>query len=412
MGVQIKAPAALPGYPSPKSAAVAAPVPVPPAATPKKVFSPGVAQSIAPPAPVIKNALSSVVSKIQKESGEKSIVYARMIPNCRRLPTGIFEFDLATGGGFPRGRYSILFGPESSCKTNIVYKAIASAQRLPPPCNKAVLVDLEGTFDPAFAALFGVDLDELIVVKPSYGEQAVDMIDALIRADDVAFLAVDSIAVLIAAKELEGSVEKADVGTSALLIKRLANKVAVALSEEGKIGHDPALVFINQTRFKIGVMFGNPETMPGGQTIKFNSSLTIRVSGKNLTEKAISSEVHAFKEVSATIRKSKVGVVQNAFDFNMCMMEHDGMFVGDTDSFGAVKGYLQSLGHLTKNAKNGWDLLGKNYSTLKIIEDTYRGEDSFALELQSLVIKSQSLKMVQTMNDDEVPPNGVPKQVP
>lgn len=352
-------------------------------------------QLIAQPIKLQASEANTAMMKIKKELGDKSIVYGNQIPNPSRLATGVFEFDLATGGGFPKNRYSIVYGPEGSGKTNLVYKAIASAQREPPPCNKAVLVDLEGTFDPMWAMMFGVDTDALIVAKPSYGEQAVDMIDALVRASDVAFLAVDSIAVLIAAKEVDGSVEKADVGTSAMLIKRLSNKLAIALSEEQKRDHNIAVVLLNQTRYKIGVMFGDPETQPGGQTVKFNASLIVRVYGKDKMVNTISSNVPAFKETSAIIKKAKVGVIQKAFKYDMCVMEHAGLMPGDTDSFSAVKSYLQAAGHLKAGEKSGWDLLGKNYKTQAMIQDMYMAEDSFAQELQSLVIKAHSLTLVQ-----------------
>jgi recombination protein RecA len=369
----------------------------------KDVKAPAVVQSIAQPKS--SGELAAAMGKIKKELGEKSIVYGNQIPNPERLPTGVFEFDLATGGGFPKNRYSIVYGPESSGKTNLIYKAIASAQRLPPPCNRAIFVDLEGTFDPTWATKFGVDVDALIVAKPSYGEQAVDMIDSLVRADDVAFLAVDSIAVMIAAKEVDGSTEKADVGTSALLIKRLSNKLAIALSEEQKRDHNVCVVLLNQTRFKIGVMFGDPETMPGGQTVKFNASLIVRLYGKNLLVKEISADIPAFKSTNAVIKKAKIGIIQQSFTYDMAMIEHDGLMPGETASFNAVKGYLQAAGHLKKSEKGGgWELLGKTYPTLSIIQDTYYAEPEFSLQLNSLVVKSQSLSLVAAESLSEPQP--------
>lgn len=347
--------------------------------------------------------LAEAMKLLKKKLGEKSIVRGSEIPNPKRLPTGVFEFDLATGGGFPENRYSIVYGPESSGKTNLMYKAIAKAQRRPPPCNKAVFVDLEGTFDPTWAMQFGVDVDALIVAKPSYGEQAVDMIDALVRASDVAFMCVDSIAVMIAAREVDGSTEKADVGTSALLIKRLSNKLAIALSEEQKRDHNIAVVLLNQTRFKIGVMFGDPETQPGGQTVKFNASLIVRLYGKNEMVKEISANIPAFKKTVMTIKKAKVGIVQASTEFSMCMLEHDGLMVGETDSFNAVKGYLQASGHLKKGDKSGWDLLGKNWPTLSVLQDTYRAESEFADQLHEIIVKSQSFSLVEAQSLAEPP---------
>lgn len=286
------------------------------------------------------------------------------------------------------------FVVHNSGKTNLAYKAMAMAQRCAINCNKAVFVDLEGTFDPKWAAQFGIDTDELLVAKPSYGEQAVDMVDALVRASDVRVLVLDSLAVLVAAKELDGTVEKADVGTAAMLVKRLSNKLAVALSEEQKRGHSVCVILLNQTRFKIGVMFGDPETMPGGQTVKFNSSLIVRLYGKNKLVKEISSGVPAFKETNVTIKKAKVGITQTAFSYDLCMLAHDGLGIGDTDSFNAVKGYLQAMGELVKGDKGGWNLLGVNYPTLSVLCDTYRAEADFANKLHMMIVKAQSMQLV------------------
>lgn len=273
--------------------------------------------------------------------------------------------------------------------TNICYCAAAQAQRLPAPCNKVVWVDLEGTFSPDWAAQFGIDVEELIVVRPSYGEEAVDLVDALIRAEDVAMLVVDSLATVVSSKEIDQSVEKFDVGTASLLVKRLCNKLVIALATESKRGHTPAVVLINQTRFKIGVMFGDPETMPGGQTMKFLSSLTVRLYGKNKIEKSISSELPAFKETTAVIKKAKVGVTKYNFDYDLCMFPHNGLIVGETRSWSTVSGYLKDLGHLKKAEKGtGWTLLGKTYQTLVMIQDMYEAEDSFKLQLQKMVIDS------------------------
>lgn len=361
-------------------------------------------QSIAPatptPPPETKEApkagkkvggteLAAILAQIRKEKGDNVVNTGREIPIVERIPTGVFEFDLATGGGFPRSRYSIVYGPESSGKTNICYAAAAQAQKLPEPCNKVVWVDLEGTFDAKWASQFGIDVDELLVVRPSYGEEAVDLIDALVRAEDVAMLVVDSLATVVSSKEIDQSVEKFDVGTASLLVKRLCNKLVIALATESKRGHTPAVVLINQTRFKIGVMFGDPETMPGGQTMKFLSSLTVRLYGKNKIEKTISSELPAFKETTAVIKKAKVGVTKYNFEYDLCMLPHNGMIVGETKSWSTVSGYLKDMGALKKADKgSGWTLLGQTFPTLVMIQDQYESDDTYKMKLQSMVIKS------------------------
>jgi recombination protein RecA len=263
---------------------------------------------------------------------------------------------------------------------------------MPAPCNKVVWIDLEGTFDPSWAALFGIDVDELIVVKPSYGEEAVDMVDALIQADDVALLVLDSLAVVVASKEIEQSAEKFDVGTAAILVKRMCNKLVIALSKEAKRDHTPAVILINQTRFKVGVMFGDPETMPGGQTMKFLSSLTVRLYGKNKMLKEVSADMPAFKETNAVIKKAKVPVTKMVFDYEMVVFPHDGLRVGETRSWNKVSSELKQLGHLEKTPK-GWKLLGHEYQTLAVIQDTYEAEDAFAAKLQKMVIDSSKGKV-------------------
>lgn len=339
--------------------------------------------------------LAAILAQIKKDKGEKTILLGRDVPDVRRIATGVFEWDLATGGGFPCGRYAIIYGPESSMKTSMAYLAIAQAQRGSEECNKAVLIDLEHTFDPKWAVLFGVDVDRLIVVKPGYGEEAVDIVDAVVRADDVAIVVVDSLAMVVSSKEVQQSVEKFDVGTAPTLVKRMVNKITIALSEEAKRGHDPCIIFINQTRMKIGVMFGNPETMPGGQTMKFLSSLTIRVQGKNAFVKEISPDTPAFKTVTAQIVKAKVGIVRSNFEFDLALQKYGDLNVGESASWGLVKNELQASGLLVKNvSNNSYALDGSIYKTLSTIEGTYYAEKEFAMHLQDLVIKKYAGKKI------------------
>lgn len=337
--------------------------------------------------------LAALIVQMKKEHGDKTIVRGSEVPDVKRIPTGIFEFDFATGGGFPRGKYSMIFGPEGSCKTNITYKAIANAQRLPGYCNKVVLLDLEHSFDRHWAAQFGIDVDALIVVKPGYGEEAVDIFDGMLHADDVALVVIDSLAVVVSSKEVEQSAEKFDVGTASLLVKRMVNKAIIGLSVEAKRDHDPAIVFINQIRYKIGVMFGNPETTPGGKAKDFLSSLTIRVSGTPKIIKEINPDKPVLRTVSAEIKKAKIGVLRSKFEFDMAMAPHGDLLVGETDSWSLVRNELQAAGVIAKATKGvGWVLEGIQYSTLTQIGDTYNAEADFALHLQQKVIALYSNK--------------------
>lgn len=332
---------------------------------------------------------ASIIAAIHKAKGKHTVTTATAIPKVLRQETGIFEFDFFTGGGFPRGRYTIVYGPESSNKTNICLKACARAQKRPAPCNKAVWVDLERTFDPSWAAKMGVDIESLIVVSPSYGEEAVDIIDALVRADDVAILVVDSLAALVSSKEIGQSTETADVGASSLLTRRLVNKLMYAFGEEARKNHFPCVVLVNQIRFKIGAgKFENPEIMPNGEAQKFLASLRVRMSASNKIVKEVNPNVHCIKETRCIIKKAKVGVISNSFSFDMWMMPSDGVTYGETQSWGTVQKYLKELQLLAKGKKDGWVLEGETYPTLAVIADRYEHDDEFKVHLQGLVIKA------------------------
>ena len=346
--------------------------------------------------------LMEVLAGIRKDKGDKVVVAGNAIPIVRRLPTGIFEFDFYSGGGFPCGRYSIVYGPESSNKTNLCLKAVASAQKQKAPCNKAIWVNIEQSFDPIWAEKMGVNIQELLVVQAGYGEEAIDLVDALVRAEDVAIVVVDSMAGLIASKEIANSVEQYDIGTSALLIKRMVNKLMIAFCEEQKRDHDPCVILINQTRFKPGVMFGDPETMPGGEAQKFLSSLRVRLSAKNVMDKATNTVM--FKDTKVTVKKAKIPVRAASFEFNLCVYPHDELQIGETDSFNMVKQHLQALSILVKTPKGytvePWDM---KFPTITAVSDKYTKDEAFRLALQTLVIESYKDKLILVEEQDFSP---------
>lgn len=354
--------------------------------------------------PASSGELAAFLKQVEKVA-PKVVTKASELAPIQRIPTGIFEFDFATGGGIPRGRISIIYGPESSGKSNALYKAMANAQRLPPPCNKVALVDVEGTFDPVWAAMLGVMVEDLILIKPNHGEQAVDITTGLISIDEIVMVGVDSVAAMISIREAEASTEKADVGTQALLIKRLCNKLILAMSVESRRNHYPSVVLINQTRFKIGVMFGDPETMPGGNTLKFSSSLTVRLYGKNEMVKEISSEVPVFKKTTMVIKKAKVPILQADTTYSLCMLPHDVLKAGDSASWNMVMAHLKNLGHLVPAANGkGWDCNGENFKTLKEVSMRYYTELDYRLLLQRQVVEGNagSAMLIGQTHDDNV----------
>ncbi len=357
----------------------------------------------------VSGNLMEVLAGIRKDKGDKVVVPGNKVPVVRRLPTGIFELDFYLGGGFPCGRYSIVYGPESSNKTNLCWRAAANAQRLPEPCNKVIYVNVEQSFDPVWAEKMGVDVNKLLVVQAGYGEEACDLVDALVRAEDVALVIVDSVAGLIASKEIANSIETYDIGTSALLIKRMVNKLMIAFCEEQKRDHDPCVILINQTRFKPGVMFGDPETMPGGEAQKFLSSLRIRCYAKNVIDKATNTVT--FKDTKVIVKKAKVPVRAASFDFSLCVHPTDYLSIGETDSFNMVKSHLQALGLLEK-AKNDYVLndgskKGQVFQTLGAISDKYYADKKFQLALQGLVLSQYQDKGMILVEEQDFSPKDI-----
>src|SRR3989440_1281252 len=213
-------------------------------------------------------ALKGALNQIEKQFG-KGTVMRMGDPGARvavdAIPTGALPLDIALGiGGVPRGRVIEIFGPESSGKTTLVYHIIAEAQKLGGVC---AFVDAEHAMDPLYAQQIGVDIDEMLVSQPDYGEQALEIADMLIRSGAVDLIAVDSVAALTPRAELEGQMGDQTVGLQARMMSQAMRKLAGNLNRTGTL-----CVFTNQIREKVGVMFGSPETQPGGRALKFYAS--------------------------------------------------------------------------------------------------------------------------------------------
>ncbi len=212
-------------------------------------------------------ALNAAKTHIEREFGQGSLMRLgdESIVQVDAIPTGALSLDLALGvGGVPRGRIVEIFGPESSGKTTLVYHIIAEAQARGGIC---AFIDTEHAIDPMYAREIGVDIDELLVSQPDYGEQALEIVDVLVRSGAVDLVAVDSVAALTPRVELEGQMGEMQVGLQARLMSQALRKLAGNLSRANTV-----CVFTNQIREKIGVSFGSPETQPGGRALKFYSS--------------------------------------------------------------------------------------------------------------------------------------------
>lgn len=218
-------------------------------------------------------ALEAALSQIEKQFGKGSIMRlgesaAKL--NVETIPTGSLDLDIALGlGGLPRGRIVEIYGPESSGKTTVALHAIAEAQKAG---GSAAFVDAEHALDPVYARNLGVDIDNLIVSQPDTGEQALEITEALVRSGAIDVIVVDSVAALVPRAEIEGEMGDSHVGLQARLMSQALRKLAGAISKSKCIA-----VFINQLREKVGVMFGNPETTPGGRALKFYASIRLDV---------------------------------------------------------------------------------------------------------------------------------------
>jgi recombination protein RecA len=218
-------------------------------------------------------AIDLAFAQIEKQFGKGSIMRLgskEAVVPISVIPTGAISFDAALGvGGFPRGRVVEIFGPESSGKTTIALQVIAEAQKTG---GMAAFVDAEHALDPGYAKKLGVDVDNLLVSQPDYGEQALEIAEALVRSGALDVLVVDSVAALVPKAELDGEMGDSHMGLQARLMSQALRKLTGIVSKSRT-----CLIFINQIREKIGVMFGNPETTTGGRALKFYSSVRIDI---------------------------------------------------------------------------------------------------------------------------------------
>lgn len=220
-----------------------------------------------------QKALTAALSQIEKQFGKGSVMRMGDAPATRDLeviPTGSLSLDLALGcGGLPRGRIVEIYGPESSGKTTLTLEVIAQAQRLG---GVAAFIDAEHALDPGYAEKIGVNLDELLVSQPDTGEQALEIADMLVRSGGVDIVVVDSVAALTPKAEIEGEMGDSHVGLQARLMSQALRKLTANIKRSNTL-----VIFINQIRMKIGVMFGSPETTTGGNALKFYASVRLDI---------------------------------------------------------------------------------------------------------------------------------------
>jgi recombination protein RecA len=317
-------------------------------------------------------AIENAVLQIEKQFGKGAIMKlgeAQQRMAVEAIPTGSVALDIALGvGGIPRGRVLEVFGPESSGKTTLVQHIIAEAQHMGGVC---AIIDAEHALDPEYARKVGVDVDNLFISQPDSGEQALEIAEALVRSAAFDVVAIDSVAALVPRAELEGEMGDAHVGLQARLMSQALRKLTGAISRSRT-----ALIFTNQLREKVGIMFGNPETTPGGRALKFYAS--VRLDLRRIDSIKQGTDVVGSR-VKAKVVKNKVAPPFRVAEFDIMYNEgisKEGGLLDMATELGLVKktGAFYSYGEtrLGQGRENARDFLKRNPEITEELERTIR----------------------------------------
>jgi len=316
-------------------------------------------------------ALDLALMEIEKQFGKGSIM--RLGRNFRidvpAISTGALSLDLAIGiGGVPRGRVIEVFGPESSGKTTLTLSIIAQAQKAG---GNAAFIDAEHAFDAAYAKKLGINLDELLMSQPDTGEQALEIAETLVRSNALDVIAIDSVAALTPRAELEGQMGQSHVGLQARLMSQALRKLTGAISKS-----KTCIIFINQIREKIGIMFGNPETTPGGRALKFYSSVRLDLRKISVIKKG---DVVVGNHVRASVVKNKVAPPFKKAEFTIFYDEgisYSGSVIGAAERYGVITKsgawYLYGEEKLGQGIENARQFLKENPKILSKIDKETR----------------------------------------
>jgi len=319
-----------------------------------------------------EKALELAIGQIEKRFGKGSIMKlgeSTTISSVEVIPSGSLALDLALGvGGIPRGRIAEIFGPEGSGKTTLGQHIIAEAQK---QGGMAAYIDVEHALDPAYANRCGVNVDDMLISQPDTGEQALEITEALVRSGAIDIIVIDSVAALVPRAEIEGEMGDAHVGLQARLMSQALRKLAAAISKSGT-----AVIFINQLREKVGIVFGNPEVTPGGRALKFYSSVRIDLRRAETIKQGAEA---TGSRVRARVVKNKVAPPFRKAEFDI-MFDHGISKEGNLIDLGVELGLVKKAGaffsygdiRLGQGRENAKQYLNQNPELAQEIEQQVR----------------------------------------